>query len=100
MEATALLEEGVDPQVIERAATQAGFPAPPLVLLDEVSLTLAQHTRAEEEKEYAAAGAVREPAAGERLIDTMVDDYGRKGRAAGGGFYDYPTGGGKSLWPG
>lgn len=100
MEATALLEEGVDPQVIERAATQAGFPAPPLVLLDEVSLTLAQHTRAEEEKEYAASGTVREPAAGERLVDTMVDEYGRKGRAAGGGFYDYPADGGKSLWPG
>lgn len=100
MEATALLEEGVDPQVIERAATQAGFPAPPLVLLDEVSLTLAQHTRAEEEKEHAAVGKVRESAPGERLVDTMVDEYGRKGRAAGAGFYDYSDDGGKTLWPG
>ncbi len=44
-EAAALLEEGVDPQTIERAATMAGFPAPPLAMLDEVTLTLTQHIR-------------------------------------------------------
>jgi 3-hydroxyacyl-CoA dehydrogenase/enoyl-CoA hydratase/3-hydroxybutyryl-CoA epimerase len=30
----------------------------------------------------------------------MVKDLGRSGRAAGGGFYDYPQGAAKRLWPG
>ena len=30
----------------------------------------------------------------------MVEEFGRKGKAAGSGFYDYPEGGKKKLWPG
>ena len=99
-EGTNLLAEGVDPQTIERAATMAGFPAPPLAMTDEVSFTLTQHIRAEAEKAAAAAGEVREAQAGEQLIDRMVAEFGRKGRAAGAGFYDYPADGPKVLWPG
>ena len=95
-----LLAEGVDPQTIERAATQAGFPAPPLAMTDEVSLTLTQHIRAEAEKAAAAEGKTREVQSGELLIDRMVAEFGRKGRAAGAGFYDYPADGPKVLWPG
>jgi 3-hydroxyacyl-CoA dehydrogenase / enoyl-CoA hydratase / 3-hydroxybutyryl-CoA epimerase len=29
----------------------------------------------------------------------MVKEHKRAGRAAGGGFYDYPEGGRKTLWP-
>src|SRR4029079_15972202 len=32
-------------------------------------------------------------------IERMVKELGRKGRAAGGGFCDYPQGGRKHLWP-
>ena len=95
-----LLAEGVDPQTIERAATMAGFPAPPLAMTDEVSLTLTQHIRAEADKAAAAEGRTREASPGEELIDRMVGEFGRKGRAAGAGFYDYPEGGPKVLWPG
>ena len=95
-----LLAEGVDPQTIERAATMAGFPAPPLAMTDEVSLTLTQHIRAEADKAAAAAGQPREVQPGEQLIDRMVGEFGRKGRAAGAGFYDYPADGPKVLWPG
>ena len=95
-----LLAEGVDPQTIERAATMAGFPAPPLAMTDEVSLTLTQHIRAEADKAAAAEGATREASPGEALIDRMVGEFGRKGRAAGAGFYDYPADGPKRLWPG
>jgi 3-hydroxyacyl-CoA dehydrogenase/enoyl-CoA hydratase/3-hydroxybutyryl-CoA epimerase len=99
IEAVALLEDGVDPQTIERAATMAGFPAPPLAMLDEVSLTLTQHIRT-----AAVEAAVREgrelPAQpGEATIDRMVEEFGRKGKAAGAGFYDYPEGAPKRLWP-
>jgi 3-hydroxyacyl-CoA dehydrogenase / enoyl-CoA hydratase / 3-hydroxybutyryl-CoA epimerase len=95
-----LLAEGVDPQTIERAATMAGFPAPPLAMTDEVSLTLTQHIRAEADKAAAAEGRAREASPGEALIDRMVGEFGRKGRAGGAGFYDYPADGPKVLWPG
>ena len=33
------------------------------------------------------------------VIDLMVNRYKRPGKAAGGGFYEYPAGGKKHLWP-
>jgi 3-hydroxyacyl-CoA dehydrogenase/enoyl-CoA hydratase/3-hydroxybutyryl-CoA epimerase len=97
-EGARLVAEGVDPQVIERAATSAGFPAPPLAMLDEVSLTLTQHIRGEARKAAEAEGVELATNPGEELIDTLVD-LGRKGRAAGAGLYDYPEGAPKVLWP-
>ena len=40
------------------------------------------------------------PSAGEALVEKMVKELGRPGRAGGGGFYDYPAGAAKRLWPG
>ena len=97
-EGARLVAEGVDPQVIERAATSAGFPAPPLAMLDEVSLTLTQHIRGEARKAADAEGVDLPTNPGEELIDTLVG-LGRKGRAAGAGLYDYPEGAPKVLWP-
>lgn len=97
-EGARLVAEGVDPQVIERAATSAGFPAPPLAMLDEVSLTLTQHIRGEARKAAEAEGTDLPTNPGEELIDTLVG-LGRKGRAAGAGLYDYPEGSPKVLWP-
>jgi len=100
-EAVALLEEGVDPQTIERAATMAGFPAPPLAMLDEVSLTLTQHIRAAYKNAVEREGGTWTPTPGADTLDRMVEEFGRKGKAAGSGFYDYPTDGSKKhLWPG
>jgi 3-hydroxyacyl-CoA dehydrogenase / enoyl-CoA hydratase / 3-hydroxybutyryl-CoA epimerase len=99
-EATALLDEGVDPQTIERAATMAGFPAPPLAMLDEVSLTLSQSIRKAAEEAAARDGVELPEQPGTAVIDRMVDELGRRGKAAGAGFYDYPEGGRKRLWPG
>lgn len=97
-EGVRLVAEGVDPQVIERGATSAGFPAPPLAMLDEVSLTLTQHIRGEAAKAAAAAGEEYAANPGEQVVDTLVE-LGRKGRASGAGLYDYPEGGAKVLWP-
>jgi 3-hydroxyacyl-CoA dehydrogenase / enoyl-CoA hydratase / 3-hydroxybutyryl-CoA epimerase len=103
-EAAGLLEEGVDPQTIERAATMAGFPAPPLAMLDEVSLTLTQHIRKATVEAAERDGIELPEQPGTALIDRMVDDFDRKGKAAGAGFYDYPSaddkGAKKRLWPG
>ncbi len=99
-EAAALLDEGVDPQTIERAATMAGFPAPPLAMLDEVSLTLTQHIRKATEEAAARDGLELPEQPGTATIDRMVDEFERKGKAAGAGFYDYPADAKKALWPG
>ncbi|MGH3366235.1 MAG: 3-hydroxyacyl-CoA dehydrogenase NAD-binding domain-containing protein [Nocardioidaceae bacterium] len=99
-EGVSMLGEGVNPVSIERAATQMGFPAPTLAMVDEVSLTLAQHIRQEAEAAAKAEGVELSEDPGMRVIDTMVDELGRKGKAAGAGFYEYPEGAEKHLWPG
>jgi len=100
LEGVAMLAEGIDPVTIERAATQMGFPAPPLAMIDEVSLVLPRKIAAEAASaaEADGAGAFASPAM--RVIDRMVDEFGRHGKAAGAGFYDYPGEGKKVLWPG
>jgi 3-hydroxyacyl-CoA dehydrogenase/enoyl-CoA hydratase/3-hydroxybutyryl-CoA epimerase len=99
-EAAALLDEGVDPQTIERAATMAGFPAPPLAMLDEVSLTLTRSIRKATLEAAARDGIELPEQPGTATIDRMVEEFGRSGKAAGSGFYDYPAGARKRLWPG
>ncbi len=100
MEAAALLEEGVDPQTIERAATMAGFPAPPLAMHDEVSLTLSQKIRRAAEEAAARDGVELPDMPGLAVVERMVEEFGRTGKAAGSGFYDYPADARKRLWPG
>jgi len=46
-----------------------------------------------------AEGRSFEPGRGELLVERMVKELGRPGRAGGGGFYDYPKGESKRLWP-
>jgi 3-hydroxyacyl-CoA dehydrogenase/enoyl-CoA hydratase/3-hydroxybutyryl-CoA epimerase len=99
MEGAAMVAEGVDPVTIERAATQAGFPAPPLAMLDEVTLTLPQKIRDAARAAGDSAGAFGEHP-GMAVTDRLVNEFGRRGKAAGAGFYDYPADGPKRLWPG
>jgi 3-hydroxyacyl-CoA dehydrogenase/enoyl-CoA hydratase/3-hydroxybutyryl-CoA epimerase len=101
LEGAAMVGEGISPMTIERLATQAGFPAPPLAMLDEVSLTLTQSIRDEARAAAAAAGVATPPEhPGMAVIDILVGRFGRRGKAAGAGFYDYPADGPKRLWPG
>jgi 3-hydroxyacyl-CoA dehydrogenase/enoyl-CoA hydratase/3-hydroxybutyryl-CoA epimerase len=98
-EGMAMLAEGVHPYSIERATTQAGYPAPVLQLSDELNLELmakiakATKEAAEREgKEYGHPGTA--------VVDTMLE-AGRAGRLRGAGFYDYDESGTRgSIWPG
>lgn len=99
-EGIAMLGEGIAPASIENAAQLAGMPVGPLALCDEVSLTLITHIRDQSRKDYDAEGKAWSAHPAENVIDRMVSEFGRKGRAAGGGFYDYPTNGKKALWTG
>ena len=96
MEAARMVGEGIDPVAIERAAGLAGFPGQPLAMIDEVSLTLPQKIEREAER---IAGAAYERSPAMDVLDDLVA-LGRTGKAAGSGFYDYPEGGAKQLWPG
>ena len=98
-EGVALLEDGVDPSTIERAATMAGFPAPPLAMFDEVSLTLSQSIRKAAVEAAQREGKELPAQPGADTITRMVEEFGRKGKAAGAGFYEYPAEGKKYLWP-
>ncbi|HEY7764967.1 MAG TPA: 3-hydroxyacyl-CoA dehydrogenase NAD-binding domain-containing protein [Aestuariivirgaceae bacterium] len=92
-----MLEEGVPPAMVENAGRAAGMPVGPLALADEVALDLSwkilEATRADLGDSY-RAGPI------DRVMEEMVVKRGRYGRKNGKGFYDYPQGGRKRLWPG
>ena len=96
-EGVAMLAEGIDPQTIEQASLQAGYPAPVLQLWDELTLTLPLKIR---DEARAAAGDAYVPHPAEAVLDRLVGEFGRKGRSTGGGFYEYEGGRRTRLWPG
>lgn len=95
-----LLAEGVHPARIEMAALKAGMPVGPLAIQDEVSLTLTEHISNETRKVLQAEGKERPASPADEVIQTMIHQFNRKGKAAGAGFYDYPENGKKQLWSG
>jgi 3-hydroxyacyl-CoA dehydrogenase/enoyl-CoA hydratase/3-hydroxybutyryl-CoA epimerase len=100
-EAVAMVGEGVPPASVEQAGSQAGYPAPPLQLMDELTLTLPRKIREETKAGVEAAGGTWESHPSEDVIDRMVLEFDRKGRSAGAGFYDYDENGKRTgLWPG
>lgn len=99
MEGAAMLGEGIPAPVIENASMQAGMPVGPLAVLDETALSLSVHVLDQTRADFIAEGKTYHPTPGELLVERMVKQLNRAGRAAGGGFYDYPAGQKKSLWP-
>jgi 3-hydroxyacyl-CoA dehydrogenase/enoyl-CoA hydratase/3-hydroxybutyryl-CoA epimerase len=96
----AMVLEGIDPVLIEAAASANGSPVGPLAAIDEISQETAYRNGLQMKADAEAHGETwREQPAGE-LVRRMVEDFGRKGRRSGGGYYDYPEAGGKRLWPG
>ncbi len=100
-EGIAMLGEGINPARIEMEARKAGMPVGPLSVTDEVSLTLMQNIR-NQAKADAEAGNndnhIDTNHPGFKVLDAMINDFDRKGRAAGAGFYDYSVKGQKVLW--
>jgi 3-hydroxyacyl-CoA dehydrogenase/enoyl-CoA hydratase/3-hydroxybutyryl-CoA epimerase len=92
LEGAALLAEGLAPMSVERAALQAGFPAGPLTLLDEVTLTLPLKIS----DEAAKAGST-EDHPGIAVLRTLVEQ-GRTGKSSGRGFFDWEPE--KRVWAG
>ena len=100
MEGAAMLAEGIAAPLVEHAALAVGMPVGPLAVLDETSLSLSVHVMEQTRADLAAEGRTQVLSPGERLVERMVKELKRPGRAGGGGFYDYPKGEPKRLWPG
>ena len=95
-EGQAMLAEGIAPALIENAAKLAGFPVGPLAVSDEVTLELQWKITRQAEQDL---GARFQRPVGHDVLETMIA-LGRLGRRQGGGYYDYPEGQPKRLWPG
>lgn len=98
-EGIAMLGEGVAAPMIETEARKAGMPVGPLAVSDEVSLSLMSHIRQQTAKDLQAEGKAMPNHPATAVIDLLVNEYKRTGKAAAAGFYDYPAGGQKHLWP-
>ncbi len=98
MEGAAMLGEGIPAPVIEHGGMQVGMPVGPLAVMDETSLGLSVHVLDQTRADLKAEGKTYAAKPGELLVERLVKEFKRGGRAAGGGFYDYPAGGKKHLW--
>ena len=96
-EGMTMLAEGVNPALIENAAKMAGLPVGPLAVMDEVTLDLvykiAMQAAADQGDSYSFKS-------GFPVVRKFVENLDRKGKRFGKGFYEYPEGGKKYLWPG
>ncbi len=101
MEGAAMLGEGIPAAAIENAGIQCGMPVGPLAVLDETALSLSVHVLDQTRADYVAEGKTYIATPGELIVERMVKEFDRNGRAAGAGFYDYPEekGAKKTLWP-
>ena len=98
-EALAMLGEGVEPASIEHAGAQAGYPAPPLQLSDELNLELMHKIAVATRKGVEDAGGVHVPHPAEAVVGKMIE-AGRPSRLSGAGFYSYVDGKRTQIWPG
>ena len=98
-EGCSMLTEGIPAAVIENAGRLAGMPVGPLAVIDETSMSLSVHVMEQTQADLEAEGRKYTPLPGQEVIQRMVKEFKRPGRAGGGGFYEYPMQGRKVLWP-
>jgi len=100
-EAAAMLAEGAPAASIEQAGLQSGYPTGPLALLDEVALVLFRRIRDQAKQAAQAAGQEYPEHPGNAVLDKLVTEFDRGGRAYGAGFYNYAEDGKRlGLWEG
>ncbi|GAB3076790.1 3-hydroxyacyl-CoA dehydrogenase NAD-binding domain-containing protein [Nocardioides zeae] len=95
-----LLAEGVHPQTLERAVTQAGYPVGTLQLTDELNMELMKKIAKATADAAERDGLDYEPHPGLAVVDKMIE-LGRPSRLKGAGFYEYDESGKRQgLWSG
>lgn len=90
-----LLNEGVNPVLIENAGRNAGMPVGPLAVMDEVALDLIYKISGQGIND----GVVSQDNISSQIARQFVA-LGRLGKKNKAGFYDYPQDAPKRLWPG
>ncbi|HIO67948.1 MAG TPA: 3-hydroxyacyl-CoA dehydrogenase [Flavobacteriales bacterium] len=89
------LAEGIPAAVIENAGKSAGMPVGPLAIADEVSIELMykinKQTEADTGKKYKGKAV--------EIVNQFMEELNRPGKKAKKGFYEYPDGEKKFLWP-
>ncbi len=96
-EGMAMLQEGVNPALVENAARMAGMPVGPLAVADEVTIDL--QWKVIRQTEHDLGRRFVKPVAYD-VVRKFVEELKRPGRRFGAGFYDYPQDAKKHLWPG
>jgi len=92
-----LLKDGVPGALIENLGKQAGMAVGPLAVADEVTLDLAYKVH---KQTLVDLGDDYEPRSATDVVVKFVTELERSGKRFGKGFYDYPEGETKRLWPG
>jgi 3-hydroxyacyl-CoA dehydrogenase / enoyl-CoA hydratase / 3-hydroxybutyryl-CoA epimerase len=98
-----LMQDGMNPVAIERAAWKVGMPVGPLAVHDEVSIELSRKAILTHRKLDERPGVKHGPASyntATNTISTAMCELKRGGRHYGGGFYEYAADGSKQLWSG
>ena len=99
-EGMSLLKEGNHPVDIESAGKAAGFPVGPLAVIDEISIQLLADIRDQSINELNVETVSKSDDPWNEVIDFMLNDVKRPGRAHEKGFYEYPKNSEKYIWPG
>lgn len=99
-EGAAMVLEGINPVIIENAAKQNGSPVGPLSAIDEISQATAYKNGQQMKADKEARGETVGPNPASILVNRMVEEFDRQGKTFGGGYYEYPEGGKKYIWPG
>ncbi|UGT41570.1 3-hydroxyacyl-CoA dehydrogenase NAD-binding domain-containing protein [Nocardia yamanashiensis] len=102
LEAMTMLTEGIDPATIEQAGFQAGYPAAPLQVADELSFGTIRKIMNENIAAARAEGTelTESVTAASGVIDALIDKFDRNGKIGGAGFYEYADGKRAGLWQG
>jgi 3-hydroxyacyl-CoA dehydrogenase/enoyl-CoA hydratase/3-hydroxybutyryl-CoA epimerase len=99
-EGAEMVLEGINPVLIDNCAAFNGSPVGPLTAIDEIGQDTAYKGAQQQKADVEARGETFEANAPFTLMTRMVEEFDRKGKVHGGGYYDYPEGGKKTLWPG
>ncbi len=92
-----MMAEGIAPAIIDNVGRATGMPRGPLEMNDDVALDLSYKIGEQTKKDL---GDKYEERPFAPVLAKMVVELGRLGRKNGKGFYDYPEGGQKKIWPG
>ncbi|WP_027000545.1 3-hydroxyacyl-CoA dehydrogenase NAD-binding domain-containing protein [Eisenibacter elegans] len=92
-----MVSEGIHPQLVESAGKMAGMPVGPLDVADAVAIDLAYKVMKQTE---ADTGEKIENIPSGKVVKKFVEELERFGKKNKKGFYEYPDGGKKFLWPG